>query len=111
VLQHRIYEWEPSIIQDEIDTVYSAFVRKGVFHDRMTLQALVLFFQNDVEWLIRPRMEYAVTERVKLTTGLDILMGSISDADPDEEPTPGQFHFVGFFKNHSRIYTEIQYSF
>jgi hypothetical protein len=111
VLQHRIADWEPNMIQDEIDTVYSAFVRKGLMHDRMTVQALILFFQNDTEWLIRPRMEYAVTERIKLSSGLDVLLGSISDAAPGEEPTPGQFHFVGFFKNHSRVYTELQYSF
>jgi hypothetical protein len=111
VLQHRIADWEPGIIQDEIDTVYSAFVRKGLMHDRMMVQALILFFQNDVEWLIRPRMEYAVTERVKLSTGVDILRGNISDAKPGQEPTPGQFHFVGFFKNHSRVYFELQYSF
>jgi hypothetical protein len=80
-------------------------------HDRMMVQALILFFQNDVEWLIRPRMEYAVTERVKLSTGVDILRGNISDAKPGQEPTPGQFHFVGFFKNHSRVYFELQYSF
>ncbi len=111
VLQHRIADWVPPMIQDEIDTVYSAFARRGLMHDRMTVQALVLFFQNDVEWLIRPRMEYAVTERIKLSTGVDVLLGSISDAGPGEEPTPGQFHFVGFFTNHSRIYTELQYSF
>jgi hypothetical protein len=56
-------------------------------------------------------MEYAVTERVKLSTGVDILRGNISDAKPGQEPTPGQFHFVGFFKNHSRVYFELQYSF
>ncbi|MEW6682322.1 MAG: DUF1302 family protein [Nitrospirota bacterium] len=111
VLQHRIPEWEPAMIPDQVDTVYGGFARKGLLHDRMIVQALVLFFQNDVEWLIRPRMEYAVTERVKLSTGLDILLGSISDADPGEEPTPGEFHFVGFFNNHSRVYVELQYSF
>ena len=61
--------------------------------------------------LARPRMEYAVTERVKLSTGFDLLRGSISDAKPGEEPLPGQFHFVGFFKNNSRVYFELQYSF
>jgi hypothetical protein len=111
VLQHRISGWEPAMIQDEIDTVYGAFIRKGVLHDRMVLQMLALFFQNDVEWLIRPRLEYAVTEQVKVSTGLDILRGSISDADLDQEPLPGQFHFVGFFKNHSRAFVELQYSF
>jgi hypothetical protein len=111
VLQHRIIDWIPIMIQDRIDTVYSVFVRKGLMHDRMTVQALVLFFQNDVEWLARPRMEYAVTERVKLSTGLDLLRGSISDAKPGQEPLPGQFHFVGFFKNNSRVYFELQYSF
>lgn len=111
VLQHRIAGWDPTMIQDEVDTVYGGFARKGLLHDRMIAQALVLFFQNDDEWLIRPRMEYALTEQLKLSTGLDILLGSISDAPPGAEPLPGQFHFVGFFKNHSRVYTELQYSF
>lgn len=111
VLQHRIVGWEPNMIQDEIDTVYGFFGRKELLHNRMTAQALVLFFVNDDEWLIRPRVEYAVSERVKLSAGSDVLLGRISDAKPSEEPTPGQFHFVGFFTNHSRVYTEVQYSF
>jgi hypothetical protein len=111
VLQHRIADWEPNMIQDEIDTVYGFFGRKELLHNRLVAQVLVLFFQNDVEKLIRPRFEYAATERIKLSVGSDVLIGSISDAGPGEEPTPGQFHFVGFFKNHSRVYTELQYSF
>ncbi|MEO5658107.1 MAG: DUF1302 family protein [Nitrospiria bacterium] len=111
VLQHRIAGWEPNMIQDEIDTVYGFFGRKELLHNRMVAQALVLLFKNDREWLIRPRMEYAVTEQLKLSVGSDVLLGSISDAKPGEEPTPGQFHFVGFFKNHTRVYTELQYSF
>jgi len=111
VLQHRIADWEPTMIQDEIDTVYGAFGRKELLHNRMVVQALILFFKNDREWLIRPRMEYAVTERVKLSVGSDVLVGNISDSKLSEEPTPGQFHFVGFFKNHTRVYTELQYSF
>ena len=111
VLQHRIAGWEPNMIADEIDTVYGFFGRKELLHNRMTAQALVLFFVNDDEWLIRPRVEYAVSERVKLSAGSDVLLGRISDAKSGEEPTPGQFHFVGFFTNHSRVYTELQYSF
>jgi hypothetical protein len=111
VLQHRIPEWQPNMIQDEIDTVYGFFGRKELLHNRMTAQALMLFFVNDDEWLIRPRVEYAVSERVKLSAGSDVLLGRISDAKSGEEPTPGQFHFVGFFTNHSRVYTELQYSF
>jgi hypothetical protein len=111
VLQHRIPEWQPNMIQDKVDTVYGFFGRKELLHNRMTAQALVLFFVNDDEWLIRPRVEYAVSERVKLSAGSDVLLGRISDAKSGEEPTPGQFHFVGFFTNHSRVYTELQYSF
>jgi hypothetical protein len=111
VLQHRILNWIPIMIPDEIDTVYGAFFRKGLLHDRLVLQMLALFFQNDTEWLVRPRAEYSVTETLKLTVGVDYLRGSISDSDPGEVPLPGQFHFVGFFKNNSRMYTEIQYSF
>jgi hypothetical protein len=111
VLQHRIPEWQPNMIQDKVDTVYGFFGRKELLHNRLTAQALVLFFVNDDEWLFRPRVEYAVSERVKLSVGSDVLLGRISDAKPSEEPTPGQFHFVGFFTNHSRVYTELQYSF
>jgi hypothetical protein len=111
VLQHRIPEWQPNMIQDKVDTVYGFFGRKELLHNRMTAQALVLFFVNDDEWLFRPRVEYAVSERVKLSAGSDVLLGRISDAKSGEEPTPGQFHFVGFFTNHSRVYTELQYSF
>ncbi|MFZ5862569.1 MAG: DUF1302 family protein [Nitrospirota bacterium] len=111
VLQHRIPDWEPNMIQDQVDTVYGAFVRKGLLHDRLVVQALVLLFRNDREWLVRPRMEYGLTQRVKLSVGADLLHGAISDAKPGEEPLPGQFHFVGFFTNHSRVYSELQYSF
>jgi hypothetical protein len=111
VLQHRIAAWEPTMIPDRVDTVYGAFVRKGLLHDRMIVQMLLLRFRNDREWLARPRMEYGLTQRVKLSVGFDLLRGNISDAKPGQEPLPGQFHFVGFFTNHSRMYTELQYSF
>jgi hypothetical protein len=94
-----------------VDTVATLFIRKTLFSNTLTAQALTLYFINDQEWLIRPRLDYGLTDQVKLTFGADVLMGTISDVGPGQVPLAGEFHFVGFFKNHNRVYTQIQYSF
>jgi hypothetical protein len=111
ILQQYILDYQPDIIQDEIDTVVGFFIRKTLLSNALTAQALNLYFINDNEWLVRPRLGYNFTDQVKLSFGADILLGTISDVAPNGVALPGEFHFVGFFKNNSRVYTEIQYSF
>lgn len=111
ILQQVIPNYETNIIQDEVDTVLGLFVRKTLLSNALTAQILNLYFVNDDEWLIRPRLSYSFTDQVKLSFGADLLIGTISDVGADRVALPGEFHFVGFFRNNSRVYTEIQYSF
>jgi hypothetical protein len=111
ILQQYILGYQTDIIQDQIDTVVGLFLRRTMFSNTLTSQVLTLYFINDQEWLIRPRLGYGLTDQMKLSFGADILIGTISDVGPGQIPLPGEFHFVGFFGNNSRVYTEIQYSF
>ncbi len=111
ILQQYIMHYQPDIIQDQIDTVLGLFVRRTMLSNALTAQTLTLYFLNDKEWLIRPRVSYNLTDQMKLSFGADLLIGTISDVGPNSVALPGEFHFVGFFRNNSRVYTEIQYSF
>jgi hypothetical protein len=111
ILQQYILGYQPNIIQDEIDTVLGLFIRRTLLSNALTAQALTLYFINDKEWLIRPRLSYSLTDQLKLSFGADLLIGTISDVGPNQVALPGEFHFVGFFRNNSRVYTEVQYSF
>jgi hypothetical protein len=111
ILQQYILHYQPNIIQDQIDTVLSLFVRRTMLSNALTAQALTLYFLNDKEWLIRPRVSYNLTDQMKLSLGADLLVGTISDVGPNAVALPGEFHFIGFFRNNSRVYSEIQFSF
>lgn len=111
ILQQYISGYQSNIIQDEIDTVFGLFLRKNLLSNTLTTQVLNLYFVNDNEWLIRPKLEYRVSDQVKMAFGADILIGTIADVNSEGIALPGEFHFVGFFRNNSRIYTEVQYSF
>ena len=104
-LQQYILDWNGSVIQDQFDTVFGLFARKELFHGGVVPSLLVLYFVNDLEFLTRPKVDFQMTDRLKLTFGGDFMYGTIGG------PIPGDFHFVGFFKNSSRVYAEIKYSF
>ena len=104
-IQSYIIDWEPQLIQDEFDTVLAFFGRKECFHSTMVSQLLALYFVNDTDWLVRPKLDYRLTDRVKLATGADIIIGDIGG------PLPGEFNFVGFFRNNTRVFFEIAYGF
>ncbi len=110
-LQATILGYDPSIIADKNDVVHSVFIRRTLFDNVLTAQMLAIHFQNDDEWVIRPRGDVLLTANIKLSVGADIMTGRIADVGPRGEPLPGQFHFAGFFQNSSRVYTELSYQF
>lgn len=105
ILQQFIPRWEPRLIVPQSDTVYALFGRTELFNAVVTPQLLILFFVTDNDWLLRPRVDYNVTDRARVTFGADLLFGEIGG------PLPGEFHFVGFFRNNSRVFLEVTYGF
>jgi hypothetical protein len=105
VQQQKILNYDPNIIQREYDTVLSLFARKPFLNDRLIPSVLVLYFLVDNDYLLRPKIEYGLTDRLKLSFGLDLMVGDIGG------PLPGEFTFVGFFKNESRAEFDLTYSF
>jgi hypothetical protein len=104
-IQQYIIDYENSIIQDRFDTVGAVFIRREFIHNLWIGNLLVLYFFNDKDWLIRPRTFYNITDRLRLSFGVDIFEGKIGTG------LPGEFHFVGFFDNNDRIFWDITYSF
>ena len=105
VIQQYILNYQQEIIQDRLDTVGALFIRKEFIHNLWTGNLLLIYFFNDRDWLIRPRTVYNITDRLRLSFGLDIFEGKIGTGQP------GEFHFVGFFDNNDRIFWDITYSF
>ncbi len=104
LLQQGILNWERSILQDKIDTVAAFFGRKTFLNDRISTQMLILYFINEADYLLRPRMDSRLTDRVQLRFGADFFLG-------DRGTRVGEFDFIGFFKDSNRLYLEVIYSF
>ncbi len=111
IIQQYILGWERPIIQDEFDTVYGFFGRRPFLNDRIIPQLLLIYFQNDQEILVRPRVNYNISDHVTAALGGDFLKGTIADTNREGVLLPGEFHFVGFFRNNSRLYVEMNYNF
>lgn len=105
VIQQYIFDHDEQMIIDKWDTVGALFIRKGFFHNLFDTDLLVLWFVNDRDWLVRPRVRYYITERVRVSFGADIFEGKIGSG------VPGEFHFIGFFDNNDRIFFHVTYSF
>jgi len=73
-------------------------------NELLVTKMLTLFFLNEDDVLLRPAMEARLTDKVKTVFGADMFIG-----DRGEEV--GQFDFIGFFKDSSRVYLEFVYSF
>lgn len=105
IQQQYILGHQPEIIQDRLDTVLALFIRREALHSRLLLEMLTIYFINDREALIRPKGTYQLTDSFKIALGADIFEGEIGG------PLPGEFNFIGFFKNNDRVYAEFTYSF
>ncbi|HLG21605.1 MAG TPA: DUF1302 family protein [Candidatus Manganitrophaceae bacterium] len=105
VIQQYILNHQEGIIQDQFDTVGALFIRKEFIHNVWAGNLLLLYFVNDNDWLFRPRTLYNITDRLRLSFGLDVFQGKIGTG------MPGEFHFIGFFDNNDRIFWDITYSF
>ncbi|MBI3804438.1 MAG: hypothetical protein HY282_11825 [Nitrospirae bacterium] len=105
VQQQYIFAYQPEIIQDRLDTFVAAFIRRELAYSRVLLEMLTIYYINEKDTLIRPKVTYRLNDDFKIAVGADVFSGSIGG------PLPGEFHFIGFFKNNDRVYIELTYSF
>jgi hypothetical protein len=105
VQEQWIPRYRTDIIQHELETIFSLFARREILFTPWTLELLAIYFVNATEALVRPKAMYRLSDSALLTLGADIFEGQIGG------PLPGEFNFVGFFRNNSRIYMELTYNF
>ncbi|MHB8482128.1 MAG: DUF1302 family protein [Nitrospiria bacterium] len=97
-------KYDPTMLADQVESGGSLFIRKEMLNGRVIPQFFVLYFFNHNEALIRPRIDYKWSDTIKLSFGGDLFSGQRqTDLNAD-------FPFIGFFKDHDRIYVEFKYS-
>ena len=104
--QQRIFDWDPTILQGRVQNGLSFLFQKNLLYDRLILKMLILYMPDSREAMIRPRMEYRFTDRLKGAMGVDLFEGTLGSLSG-----PGTFHFIGYFNLNNRVYSELRYSF
>jgi hypothetical protein len=105
VSQQWIFDYDPSLIAERVESGASLFFQKNLLYDRLILKFFLLYMINDREALIRPRVEYQWTDHLRMAFGADLFEGKSGNIQQDD------FRFIGFFNLNDRVYTEIRYSF
>ena len=103
--QSIIFHYDPIVMEDQVSNGASFFVRREWLNGRLNTQTGILYFFNHNEALIRPRVDFKITDTLRVSGGADIFSGSNS-VDLNTS-----FNFIGFFRGHDRLYTELRYSF
>ncbi len=103
--QQIIPDHHATLLQKAFESAASLFLRRKFLYERWLSELLVLYFATHSEFVIRPKIGYRVTDQIQATLGADFFEG------PKSGNAPGEFRFVGFFRNHDRVYAEIKYSF
>jgi len=108
--QEQVLHFEPFIPVNRVERGASLMVREQYLNDRLEAEFLGLFFDAGHQYILRPKLGYKLTDRVKFTLGLDILGGQRGTA-PDATGGARDFRFVGFFKDHDRVNATVAYRF
>ncbi|MFQ5598509.1 MAG: hypothetical protein ACE5GK_10715 [Nitrospiria bacterium] len=103
--QQWIFNHNDLIIAEEVESGLSFLVQRDFLYDRLRIHCLILYFFNDRDALIRPRVSYQWTDYLRISMGADIFEGNPGDIQADD------FHFIGFFDQNDRVYVEIRTSF
>ncbi|MBI3604912.1 MAG: hypothetical protein HY202_02665 [Nitrospirae bacterium] len=103
--QSIVPHYDSTMLTDQIESGASLFIRKEWLNSRLLTQFSVLYFFNHAEALIRPRVDYKWSDSIKLSAGADFFSGE------RKTDLNSGFRFIGFFKDHDRIYGEVKYSF
>lgn len=111
--QWIVLGWDPVLFQDNYDTFISLFGQKSLGSASVKGQLFLLYLINNGELLVKPKVNYLITEQFQITTGLDLFYGHKEHFLPDiAAPASDRlFKFVSTFVGHNRAFVEMKYSF
>jgi len=98
-LQETILDYEDTITRDEVDTKLTLRGSKSNEREALDFALAVGYSVNESEFLIRPSVEYDISDSTKIKIGVDLFEGG-------DEST-----FFGQFDKKDRVYVELKYSF
>lgn len=117
VTQWIIPDYDPAMVQDQVDTSINLFLRKEYPSSSMLFELLLIQFTNLHELYINPEWTFFVTDRFQISAGADIFSGENSQfgvlSNPLGAPTvrDQRSQFVGNFHDNDRVYLEFTYSY
>jgi hypothetical protein len=97
-IQRVITNYNSALAEDEFLNSFSLYLQTDFFHETLRPVILAIYSPNKDEYWISSKVEYEISDRIKLTLGSDIFGG---EADG----------FFGQFDSKDRIYFELKYSF
>lgn len=115
--QWIIPEYDPAMVQDQVDTSVNLFLRKEYPRSSMLFELLAIRFVNLRELYVNPEWTFFISDRFQIATGVDLFSGGKSQfgvlANPLGSPTvrDQRSQFVGNFHDNDRFYVEFTYSY
>lgn len=117
ITQWIIPDYDPAMVQDQVDTSINLFLRKEYPRSSMLFELLFIQFTNLHELYINPEWTFFITDRFQIATGIDMFSGKNSQFGVLSNPLGApqvrdqRSQFVGNFHDNDRVYLEFTYSF
>ena len=99
ILQESILDYDDAITDDQVDTKITLRGTKNFMNETLEVVLSTIYGVNETEFVIRPSMEYDITDSTKITVGADFFEGGDDDT------------MFGQFDEKDRLYVELKYSF
>lgn len=99
IVQETILDYDDDITDDQVDTKITLRGTKNFMNETLEVVVSTIYGVNEAEFLIRPSMEYDITDSTKIKVGADLFEGGASDT------------MFGQFDQKDRLYVEVKYSF
>lgn len=99
ILQETILDYDEAISDDEVDTKITLRGTKTFMNETLEVVLSTIYGVNGTEFVIRPSLEYDITDSTKIKVGADFFEGGDDDS------------LFGQFDDKDRLYVELKYSF
>ncbi len=114
-----IINYDPAIIQDELDSSFNIFVRKELPEEQAVFEFLGIYLINLNELYLKPKLSFNATNRLIITLGLDLFYGrksnpgiiAVGGSPTNLREVTQSTQFIGNFSRNDRAFIEFKYSF